>query len=492
MPFEPQAYEQDAPPVIEEDGSEERWAPLYRHSCLFDTDVFAERMMNFIQSPNLNTTWLIRGDILYDSSNLLEITNTADESAQAAQKLPPRHIKGMTGSRRLVRRLIPRNERRDEPMNQTCEFHQRQTPESTSTLLLYLPHTTSADAMPFYHPKVQGIALLHEWDPSTKSGHISVHLSPLAGGVSVHDEKVAKVAFHMLEVLYKHGSNSLKGYEKRVHHDVVVPQARLQSRLSLLKGKYARSLIHGWAEATDPTKHVFEDLSIAAFLMELWADMYPEGEFPGFVDIGCGNGLLVYLLNKEGYAGWGFDARSRKSWENYTCESTLSPSGKNLEERLLLPSVVERPANTKLDDNSIHDGTFPKGTFIVSNHADELTPWTPILATLSDCPFISIPCCSHSLTGDKYRPPPPRDKSKSKSTYASLVDWVTNIAEDCGWTVETEMLRIPSTRNTCLLGRKRAAPVEQVDVHEVIQKYGGVEGYYDAVLHLAKTGPRGH
>ncbi|CRK47407.1 hypothetical protein BN1723_020277, partial [Verticillium longisporum] len=107
------------------------------------------------------------------------------------------------------------------------------------------------------------------------------------------------------------------GYVKKVHHDVVIPQARFQDRYSALKLKHAARLVSTWAEVTDPLKHVFEDLGIAAFLIELWADMYRDQPFPGFVDIGCGNGLLVHILLLEGYAGWGFDARERKSWATY-------------------------------------------------------------------------------------------------------------------------------------------------------------------------------
>lgn len=36
-----------------------------------------------------------------------------------------------------------------------------------------------------------------------------------------------------------------------------------------------------------------------------------------FVDLGCGNGLLVYILNSEGHKGVGFDIRRRKIWDTY-------------------------------------------------------------------------------------------------------------------------------------------------------------------------------
>ena len=42
-----------------------------------------------------------------------------------------------------------------------------------------------------------------------------------------------------------------------------------------------------------------------------------------FADLGCGNGLLVYILEKEGYSGTGFDLRQRKIWAKYHLELDL-------------------------------------------------------------------------------------------------------------------------------------------------------------------------
>ncbi|KAL6882500.1 DUF1613 domain-containing protein [Trichoderma longibrachiatum] len=498
------------------DAANRTWMPLYSHACSFGPDIFVDKMMNLIKNPNLNSSWLFRADILYDEA---KATDTSSSGIRPVAV----EIHGMTLKRTLVRRLIPRNERRDKPLEQTCLFYTSTTPLNPaadsdeagsglvheeavsgsaspaplSTLVIYMPHSPSADALPFYHPKVQGIAHLHQWDPSGK-GTISVHFLPYPEHPVADDARLQRTAYHLLEIIDKHGHGAAEGYVKRVHHDVVIPQDRFQNRYALLKSKYARRLVDSWAEKTDPTKHVFEDLGIAAFLIELWSDMYPEGAagFPGFVDIGCGNGLLVYLLNQEGYAGWGFDARERKSWAQYRTGGQPSPWGSSLEERLLLPAMHSAGSDRSegsISSGVVHDGKFAPGTFIVSNHADELTPWTPILAALSRCPFIMIPCCSHSLAGDKFRAPPPRDKAKARSTYASLVDWVSGIAEDCGWKVETEMLRIPSTRNTCLLGRTRTREVREADVEALVSsKYGGTGGYYENVAKLIKSGPRGH
>lgn len=508
MPFEPHELPASTPPffqdVTSDHDDDDVWVPFLSHGCTFNPEVFSSIMMNMIHNPNLNSTWLYRADILYDDEPQ---EDSADDSLPVpviSENDQPirRNIANMKTQRTLVRKLIPRSEKRDMALNQTCTFHRAQDSEtSVTTLVIYAPHAPSTHDLPFYHPKVRGIAHLHQWDPLSGTGTISVHFLGGAQG-ELRDPKLGRVAYHLLKILHKHGQGSSRGYVKRVHHDMVIPQARFQDRYRQLKSKYARRLVETWAEATDPGKHVFEDLGIAAFLIELWADMYHDSPFPGFVDIGCGNGLLVYLLKQEGYEGWGFDARARKSWANYTMPSSHSPTGRSLEEKLLLPIVAAPSANTDgpttrrqltTDSAKVHNGAFKPGTFIVSNHADELTPWTPILGALSHCPFLMIPCCSHNLTGDKFRAQPPRDKTKPRSTYASLVDWVSCIAEDCGWQVETEMLRIPSTRNTGILGRTRKlGSVPDMDADGILSKYGGAEGYLDNVMKLVKGGPRTH
>ena len=167
-----------------------------------------------------------------------------------------------------------------------------------------------------------------------------------------------------------------------------------------------------------------------------------------------------------------------------------------MQQLVLLPPPVSRTGLASMPkggftEDLVHDGRFPRGTFIISNHADELTPWTPILAAISDCPFIMIPCCSHDLTGSKYRAPAPKDKSKGGSSYASLVEWVEGIAKDCGWLVEQEMLRIPSTRNTALVGRNKdpKADPSAVDIESIVKRYGGTAGYLENVVKLAKKSP---
>lgn len=527
---------------------------------------------------------------------------------------------GFRRTRTIVRRMIPRNPQLDRSLVQTCHFFTGNVlpaSDSSSTtasdverLVVYIPHVSAAEDIPYYHPTVRAIAFLFT------GRYISVHYA-FFSSVADMNPRLRRMANNLLQTLHKHGHGTAAGYVKRVHHDLIVPQARYQDTYTRLKAAHAKRLLENWVEVTDPTKHVFEDLGIAAFLIELWQDMYgpatantittssdssrirvegddhalklvPPESFPGFVDLGCGNGVLVEILSREGWKGWGFDARRRKTWSTLAVNS----EGK-LQERILLPAPLASDASTsvtslderrqQLNDSMnhlaygainpndassdgrvempFHNGLFPKGTFLISNHGDELTGWTPILASLAEhAPFLVIPCCSHDLSGARFRAPdldkgtplpktnnhhkptetthpvsastpspsptrsppssyldppptnpsthntspassfPPESaarktvesgvigKPTSSSTYAALVAWTANVADCLGYVVEREVLRIPSTRNVALLGRRQRRPDGREGIHgdggaatvmtvpEVIEKFGGGGG----------------
>ncbi|KAH9883657.1 hypothetical protein F4778DRAFT_765897 [Xylariomycetidae sp. FL2044] len=497
MTLVPEAFEVGAPSLIgDETGA--KWVPLYHKACKFDPDIFSKVMMNLIRNPNINSSWLFRADILLDQDQ-----RNSDVTAASSSPRPiVAQFTDFVLRRVLVRKLIPRNTLRDQPLDQTCLTYQSNaTSEVQRSMVVYKPHVSSQSDMPFYHPRIRGLAFLHEWNASSQQGTVSIHYH-FFNNEDSSASKLVRTGLHLLTTVSKHGEGARVGYVKRVQHDTIIPQIPVQTTYARLKERYSRQLIKSWAEVTDPSKHVFEDLGIAAFLIQLWTQMYQNSPFPGFVDIGCGNGLLVHILRREGYLGWGFDARKRKSWENYSEIVTEFGGKPSLRQHVLFPSIAGGKQESDIQDPTldeiktdgiVHDGLFPKGTFIISNHADELTPWTPILATISECPFIIIPCCSHDLSGKRFRAPASSIKGKMPSAYSSLVNWVSRIAAECGWKVEKEMLRIPSTRNSALIGRERSGGSgPDVDMQGLIARCGGTEGYADNAMKLVKSAPRGH
>ncbi|CAF9938583.1 MAG: tRNA(Ser) Um(44) 2'-O-methyltransferase [Alectoria fallacina] len=531
----------------------EAWLPVLQHSCEFPPDVFESVSINLLKNPNINSSLLFRADILYDSQDneLADAPLSEQEINQVHHWLEEYRVRdgefpGFEVKRTIIRRMIPRNPQLDKPIAQTCLMLQSiGNPESVKrSLVIYMPHAASIDEVPWYHPRVQSLAYLHCWIPTATSeesqGTVSLHYRLYPSESFPLSSRLLRTGRHLLMTIHKHGQGQLTGYTKRVHHDQIVSQQRVQNTYTELKQRHAQRLCDHWVEKTEPSKHVFEDLGIAAFLIELWKDMYDtkedlvdqdrdghtqkRGAFPGFVDIGCGNGVLVDTLLREGYSGWGFDARRRKTWDTFDSsvqdqlkEMILVPqplfelqhdsmyptyaNGGILSEGLFSAATTDKPVG---DLPAWHNGLFPQGTFIISNHADELTPWTPLLASISSSPFLAIPCCSHNLSGLRFRAPSVfnnnsadalapsyfaahinRSKSiaiaiacpdneeifgqgpeqgdlndfngkaraKQPSAYSSLCDWVAHLAARLGYEVEREMLRMPSTRNVGIVGR---------------------------------------
>ncbi|KAG8415303.1 tRNA(Ser) Um(44) 2'-O-methyltransferase [Metarhizium acridum] len=122
MPFEPEEVPSTALPYFEDSTTEtDVWVPYYSHGCTFGPELFSSIMMNMVHNPNINSTWLFRADILYDDGNMDEVT-TSNRVPDTVQPVI-RSIPHIPLKRSLVRRLIPRSERRDSPLNQTCTFH---------------------------------------------------------------------------------------------------------------------------------------------------------------------------------------------------------------------------------------------------------------------------------------------------------------------------------------------------------------------------------
>lgn len=552
------------------------WNAVYQHAVEFGASHFEKAMANIILEPNLNSTSIMRTDVLSDNlsnpdaildwlksrgitekdNSLLKHHDSLNENSLLDDYCLLKLINPETTSvdpqtmplsyniddiasrdvdtdlvsceRKIVRRIIPRNPQRDPIINQTCAIHTHRIDKlntdtnlekasQDSVLVIYIPHINSPDQCPFYLPPAKAVGVLyHDY---TLSVHYLLFDDCLPGETDQipfmdrdPTDRMIRIALHLLDTSYKHSFGAKSGYKKRVYHDMVVPKVVFQDRYIDLKARYAKELVSNWVESTDPKKHVFEDLAIAAFIIELWNQTYKSKSEFSFVDIGCGNGLLVNILLKEGYTGYGIDARARKSWPTYSDEVK-----KHLHEQVIVPRVlIDQPAtkyhklsiNTESEDHNIAPGTetkktpttcidllsdpgintadFPENSFLIGNHSDELTCWMPLF----NRPFIVIPCCSYSLAGSKCRYTP--KTPEGKSTYASLVDHVQGIATAVGWDVEKEILRIPSTRNSAIICRQHVPTADPISVLEVIENEDGANGWVERTMALRSKNPRNH
>lgn len=174
-------------------------------------------------------------------------------------------------------------------------------------------------------------------------------------------------------------------------------------------------------------------MAIAAYLLVLWQDERKRlgtNRLQSFVDLGCGNGLLVFILSSEGHRGYGIDLRKRGIWDMY-------PSTTELRTEAITPS------NSSL---------YPDTDWIIGNHSDELSPWLPVIAARSsfNCRYFVLPCCAYEFDGRKYR-----RRSAKNSQYMDFLGYVQQISEVCGFHTQVDRLKIPSTKRICVIGAKR-------------------------------------
>ena len=235
----------------------------------------------------------------------------------------------------------------------------------------------------------------------------------------------------------------------------------------------------------------------------------------------CGNGLLVHILLSEGYQGFGVDVRARTSWSHYPPATQRHLHVKALDPTFALtgagpvtigsdpaitqtplsglpdtdpPGGLEGPGHKEEGDQVSFHLQIPHGVFVIGNHADELTPYVPILSILYVASgYLNVPCCPWDLDqkftrADSTQYPLPvhdfegadgRDEVSTGTEAGDIVDdneqwieslnlggngnftssystyriWLARLTSWCGWEIETEVLRIPSTRNWALVGK---------------------------------------
>ncbi|KAI0788584.1 DUF1613-domain-containing protein [Abortiporus biennis] len=468
-----EATDQKSPlPLVDLDG-DNTWTPLIRCPSDFPIELFEVAISQLIHHPEYNSTLILR------SETISEITEDFPSS------IPK--LKDHIPLKSIGRKLLPRRPGRDEPLEQHCTLYaspvdpSHEGDEDSSplpTVLILTPIITEGSSLPYYHPAVSHLAF--RYISNSEPPNLQIEVVPLPGTPTDINSRLYRTSLALLETLHRYGWGAMTHYKKRVMHDCIVPREPYQDLYLVMRERH-KHLVDTWQEVTDPLKHVFEDIGIATYLMLLWKDMYgtdeksdtaslsdePWKKWPqpptGFVDLGCGNGLLTHILTAEGYRGRGIDLRRRNSWDHYPTTTQAC-----LHEEAFDPTFInpESPSKQQLT-------YFPPGVFVIANHADELTPWVPVLSTTCQASgFLSIPCCAWTFDSKFERSTTPSfpidhqsttdfveslnlggDGSNS-SSYSAYRIWLSTLTQYCGWKVECENLRIPSTRNWALVGRR--------------------------------------
>ncbi|KAJ7130949.1 hypothetical protein C8R46DRAFT_1015874 [Mycena filopes] len=483
------------------------WLPLISAPADFPPDIFETAVSQLIHHPEYNSTLILRSELVNET--------TVDFPALVPV------LDGVVPLRNIHRRLLPRRPGRDEPLEQHCTLYGS---ESDPDTLVLTPIVPPGGALPYYHPAVSFLAFryISATTPPTLRLEV-VLLSPETE--TDPGSRLYRTGLSLLDALHRYGWGALTNYKKRVHHDCVVPREIYQDVYLVMRERF-KGLVDTWVESTDPLKHVFEDIGIATFLILLWKDTYPAlptsdippdepwhgwGRPPGgFLDFGCGNGLLTHILLSCGYPGRGIDLRARTSWTTYPPHTQA---------HLLVDAFDPRTlaAGGPAVGRTLY--TAP-GQFVIANHADELTPWAPLLATRARASgFLSIPCCAWMFDarfergkaggrrGFGFGAEEEEDgeeggglaalveslnlgaDSGTASGYVQYRIWLAQLQRHCGWEVECEVLRIPSTRNWALVGRRRVGEEEeaQANVDAILQSVAD-RGIFKTRTPEGKTG----
>ncbi|KAL0960258.1 hypothetical protein HGRIS_011889 [Hohenbuehelia grisea] len=477
--FEPSPVPSNASPLALR-SDETTWKPLVSCPADFPPEIFRVAILQMLLHPEHNSTLILRAEILSDT--IVDIP-----------ALSP-CLEGMHASQNIHRKLLPRRPGRDAGIEQHCTFYQLDEEASDPSVLVISPIVSAPAQLPYYHPRVVHLAFRYVHDTAVPL--LRIEVLPLPNTPTDLDSRLYRTGLALLDTVHRYGWGALTNYKKRVEHDCLVERESYQDIYLIMRERH-KHLVNTWCESTDPLKHVFEDIGIATYLMLLWKETFAaeNGDLPpsavdksdppwknwprspgGFLDLGCGNGLLVHILTAEGYDGQGIDLRARTSWEQYP------------------PSTQERLYVHAFDPESLCSSSsehpfFKPGAFIIGNHADELTPWVPVISKIRRASgYLSIPCCAFLFDARFTRSattPFPESLEHgvdefvqslhlggegATSSYAMYRIWLASLSLHCGWQIECDTLRIPSTRSWAIVGRKRSAEVDSETASENVER----------------------
>ncbi|KAH8928699.1 DUF1613-domain-containing protein [Atractiella rhizophila] len=494
--------------------------------------------------------WAVENHLIahpeYTSSNI----QRADVSLCSEDEVTADFTVRGFGSEKIFKRLLRPSRSFDRSLEQHCVFYSSLPLESEGgdRLIVFFP-SLSVLPLPFYHPQVSLIAF------HFANGRLTIFLAALPGerlpNPLPKHHKLYRTSLRLIQALYSvmdSWTETGTTYQKRVYHDLLVEREISMDRYLEMKDRYTW-LLQGnlWEETigTDPNKHVWEDVGIACWLVNLLDTIstITDKKRKQFVDVGCGNGLLVHVLQNEGYSCMGFDLAARKLWPHFPPPTPSKLHTVVLDPPAFVLSCLSPSSPSAGSIPSIGNLPLPSSPFLIGNHADELTPWIPLMTAAIDeaeedssstplssqldgnnrpseegfkgegrerAIFIIIPCCFHELNGrftrmdykieapflhslcptsaatcagtsnephpllQAFRAPTPQmfdileggGLASRGGRYAAYQLYLADICLRAGYVPEREALRIGSTKNLGIVGRKRIWEVTTMSAQE--------------------------
>jgi tRNASer (uridine44-2'-O)-methyltransferase len=224
-------------------------------------------MLQLINHPEYNSTLILRSETVRDSSIAEEVPVGVPE------------IVGFRSVRNIRRKLLARRPGRDPPIEQNCTLYIRCSKDSHCgdderagrgeedaeriSCVILSPILKPGEAMPFYHPTVTHLAFRYiASDASGDNARLRIEVVPLPSTPSAPpptdpNSRLYRTCLALLETVHRYGYGALTNYQKRVHHDCIVPREEYQDLYLVMRERH-KHLVSEWKETTDPSKHVFE------------------------------------------------------------------------------------------------------------------------------------------------------------------------------------------------------------------------------------------
>ena len=221
------------------------------------------------------------------------------------------------------RDLFPRNPEVDNQLKENVVFEKSEPVQYKCIFSPVFPENQNdslekSQFLPYFYPKVEKFSI--EFDEKNKKLYLkAIHLKN-----SNYKEKMGKIAIQILSkfkkwfffffsflfffeiyFLFRMIRCQNQDYVKKFEHDKLVSKEEFKKKNEELKRKYKNWVDDPfWKSENYAKKSVFEDISIASYLICLWEKEKQQEKREinqTFLDLGCGNGFLVYLLTKEGF-----------------------------------------------------------------------------------------------------------------------------------------------------------------------------------------------